>query len=583
MADVEPIDIAILTILPEEYNAVHSLLINPTKISGTPKNPNNFAWVTGEILYEDTSYRVVLGLAGNPGVIQGANITTEAIRLWNPTSIFLVGIAGGMKRKDLKLGDVVIANSIWFYDYGKIGAEFEPRNRYRYPADNPLLRLSLLVQDGWQQMIQSRKPGQEAAQSKALHGLIASGNQVVDNPNYPFFQSVIKTDTAREILAVEMEGAGAADAVSQQNESGKHIGFLMIRGISDMISENSRSIDAHHDERDLWKKYAAESAAAFTVRLIQKGLPTVPQKHTFENTLHPISFDLTIAENLGKFVGREWLIERIDNWVNDPNGRKVYWILGGPGIGKTALAIWYNHLRALSAFYLFQYDNTETTNPQRFVRTLAYQLSTRFPAYRRQLEKVNIDSKTDLDGPALLNELILTPFHQLGNQEEQVVILLDGLDEIFLRHGTDSAPTEMIQTIRALYHRTESMPFRFIFSSRDNQAVQTKLQLSAVERQLIDPDGEQNRDDIRQFLRKELDDITETAISEEKLEEICTKNQGFFIYASFFCKAVREKVFSLDEPSFPADLSAMFLQYFERQFHDITAYEQNVAPGLQVI
>lgn len=157
MSDDDTIDIAILTILPEEYNAVKSLLNNPIKYPGNPKSPNNFAWVKGEIPHEHTSYRVVLGLTGNPGVIQAANITTETIRLWNPTYIFLVGIAGGMQRKDLKLGDVVIANSIWFYDYGKIGAEYEPRNQYRYSANNPLLRLSLLAQDGWQQMIQSKQ------------------------------------------------------------------------------------------------------------------------------------------------------------------------------------------------------------------------------------------------------------------------------------------------------------------------------------------------------------------------------------------------------------------------------------------
>ena len=311
MSDDEPIDIAILTILQEEYNAVLSLLDNPPREPGTPGNPNNFAWVKGKIPYNDTSYRVVLGLTGNPGVIQAVTIANEAIRLWNPTYIFLVGIAGGMQRKDLKLGDVVIANSIWFYDYGKIGDEFEPRNLYRYPANNPLFRLSLLAEGEWQQMIRSKQPGLESTQSKVFHGLIASGNQVVDNPNHPFFQSVLKTDTAREILAVEMEGAGAADAVMQQNESGKNISFLMIRGISDLISEAQRPIDAHHDERDLWKKYAAMSAAAFTVNLIQKGLPILPLSHQpgpgkkkdLKSTLNPISFEITIAENLESSPG----------------------------------------------------------------------------------------------------------------------------------------------------------------------------------------------------------------------------------------------------------------------------------------
>lgn len=405
-----------------------------------------------------------------------------------------------------------------------------------------------------------------------------------------------------------MEGAGAADAVSQMNESGKSISFLMIRGISDLISEDDRLIDAHHDERDLWKKYAADSAAAFTVNLIQKGLPTSPlvqqknspdyrsdcvfslshqpgsgKKKDLKSILNPISFDLTIAENHGKFTGREWLIERIDEWVNDPNGRRVYWILGRPGIGKTTLAIWYNNICDLSAFYLFQYDNTETINPQRFVRTLAYELSTRIPAYKDLLEKIDLDSKKDLDGPALLNELIIIPFYQLGNLEDQIVILFDGLDEIFLKNGMENIPYEMVQTLLALYHRTESMPFRFIFSSRDNQAVQTELQLDAVESQFIDPDSIQNRDDIREYLRKELGNITGEVIPEKKLEDISAKSEGFFIYASFFCKAVRDKIFSLDEPSFPTGLSAMYLEYFEKQFHDLKEYKRQIIPAIRII
>ena len=147
----------------------------------------------------------------------------------------------------------------------------------------------------------------------------------------------------------------------------------------------------------------------------------------------------------------------------------------------------------------------------------------------------------------------------------------------------ENIPQEMVQTLRALYHRTESMPFRFIFSSRDNQAVQTELQLDAIESQFIDPDSIQNRDDIREFLRKELSDITGEVIPDEKLEDIRVKSEGFFIYASFFCKAVQKKIFSLDEPSFPTGLSAMFLEYFERQFHDIPQYEQKITPAIQVI
>jgi len=302
------------------------------------------------------------------------------------------------------------------------------------------------------------------------------------------------------------------------------------------------------------------------------------------NTLNPITFEINIAENIGKFIGRKWLIENIDGWMQDPNGKKVCWIQGGPGIGKTALAIWYSNYRVLSAFYLFQYDSNQTTDPRKFVQTLAYQLSTQFPAYRHRLEQIHPESKENLSGPDLLNELILNAFHHIGKPDHPVVILLDGLDEIFLQAGMNTIPKEMVQTIRALYKRTETMPwFRFIFSSRDNQAVETELQLDAVDRLVIDPTDMRNQEDIRKYLERELSDISGESIAKEKIDDILTKSQGFFIYVSFFCIAVKKNIFSLDDPSFPADLSDAYLQFFKRQFPDISDYKSQIAPSLRVI
>jgi nucleoside phosphorylase len=209
------IDIAIITVVPEEYIAVHSRLENTQRYPGTVDGVNPYKWETGEIQSNQASYRVVLAFSGSQGVISGATITNATVLRWNPRYVFLVDVAGGLNRKDLSLGDIVIANPIWFYDYGKIGKKFEPCHRFQYPANNPLFRSALLFAEFqyWKGGISRKRPDNTDILPKVLNGTVASGNQVIDNPDHPFFRSVLRSDTAREILAVEVEGAGAADAI----------------------------------------------------------------------------------------------------------------------------------------------------------------------------------------------------------------------------------------------------------------------------------------------------------------------------------------------------------------------------------
>ncbi|MBL8151301.1 MAG: hypothetical protein JNN15_15365, partial [Blastocatellia bacterium] len=84
-------------------------------------------------------------------------------------------------------------------------------------------------------------------------------------------------------IAVEMEGLGAANAIEVATAKDKTVHFLMIRGISDLprpeeqVEENRPKQGT--DERDAWKKYASETAAAFTASFIKSGLPKPPRNN----------------------------------------------------------------------------------------------------------------------------------------------------------------------------------------------------------------------------------------------------------------------------------------------------------------
>ncbi|WP_342375884.1 hypothetical protein NVS55_32035 [Myxococcus stipitatus] len=283
----DAVDIAFITVIQEEYEAVRRLLKNPQRDPGNAEQPNQYAWVRGEIERTDSgSYEVVLAMAGSPGTVSGSLATSRTVARWNPRYVLLVGIAGGMEREGLSLGDVVFSSVIRAYEYGKLHeGHFEPRPDFQYRVDGPLHRAALSLKNTpWQKDL-GRRPSRTASQSKALAGPIASGDKIVDDVSSTFFSSVAKSFP--KLLAVEMEGSGAAAAIDEAKEEGRSVGFLMIRGISDMpqafASRDKRRATKPKREtggtktRDNWKKYAANAAAHFAVYVITHGWPVPPR------------------------------------------------------------------------------------------------------------------------------------------------------------------------------------------------------------------------------------------------------------------------------------------------------------------
>jgi nucleoside phosphorylase len=224
-------------------------------------------------------------MAGRAGNNSGVLVVKNTVERWNPRYVLLVGIAGGLPKDGLKKGDIVISNVIWGYEYGKIEKSFVPRQDLTYQADAPLVTAA--------QALASKMPKWEAATGGPPQeqnagpvikvGPVASGDKVIDDVTNEFFQSVLKAFP--RLMAVEMEGAGAAAAIQDVREAGKTVGFAMIRGISDMPrteeSKSGRPISDQTKERDAWKQFASDAAASFAVHLIRSGWPVPPRSEKF--------------------------------------------------------------------------------------------------------------------------------------------------------------------------------------------------------------------------------------------------------------------------------------------------------------
>jgi nucleoside phosphorylase len=196
--------------------------------------------------------------AGNEGAALAAQ---SAINYFKPNVALFVGVAGGLKEKELALGDVVCATKVYGYEFGK---DTEDGFKIRPETGNSTFRMVERAKaegrkDDWQERIQRSAP--EVTPTVYI-AAIAAGDKVVGPAKvYKFLH-----DNFSDAIAVEMEGFGFLLAMHRKPE----INALVIRGISDLI------FDKTTDQDKKWQPIAARNASAFAFELLAK-LPTKNQ------------------------------------------------------------------------------------------------------------------------------------------------------------------------------------------------------------------------------------------------------------------------------------------------------------------
>lgn len=117
--DEESIDFAIVTALPKELKAV--LHYFPELIECQERNTDNRIYFNGTIKTNNgDNYRIVATLLNTMGNLEAANATSDLINKWNPRYILVSGIAGGLNRSNQNFGDVIVSDSIIYYESGKV-------------------------------------------------------------------------------------------------------------------------------------------------------------------------------------------------------------------------------------------------------------------------------------------------------------------------------------------------------------------------------------------------------------------------------------------------------------------------------
>ncbi|KAL7934345.1 putative WD-repeat protein [Trichoderma chlorosporum] len=280
----------------------------------------------------------------------------------------------------------------------------------------------------------------------AIHyGLIASGNQLIKDA---LLRDVLAAE--KEVLCFETEAAGLMN----------HFPCLVIRGICDYS-------DSHKHQE--WQGYAAMAAAAYTKDLLYRIAPNRieaekritdivsamadVQKNTSERVIH-VQQDINLAK-LRPVEGAAYdsydnehsqchpdtrvdLLRQIEDWVDEPVGKCIYWLKGMAGTGKSTISrtVGYNLAcrGVLGASFFFKKGEGDRGRAARFFTTVASQLVRWLPALVPHVQKVikndpEIATKTMKEQ---FERLILEPLAECKDNSRIpaiITVVIDALDE----------------------------------------------------------------------------------------------------------------------------------------------------------
>jgi hypothetical protein len=124
--------------------------------------------------------------------------------------------------------------------------------------------------------------------------------------------------------------------------------------------------------------------------LKKKQVPFEGVQQRLLNYLQPISYGDDLSRHLVRFTGREWVMTEVKHWL--ASSRRVLWITGETGVGKSALAAWLCDKRPeIAAYHFCRFGNSDRVDARKALLSLAYQLSTQFPVYQDRLNASALD------------------------------------------------------------------------------------------------------------------------------------------------------------------------------------------------
>ena len=281
-----------------------------------------------------------------------------------------------------------------------------------------------------------------------------------------------------------------------------------------------------------------------------------------------VNFSKEMETAKDSFTGREWLFDRVNNWLDGPNSCLL--IEGDAGSGKTALVAGLVRRnspegRMLAYHFCSELQVQSTVDPAAVVRSIAAMLATAIDAYAEQLSTGNLARWLDASDPkTMFRQGMLAPLREVP-MDRTHYIAVDALDEADAISGGVSVPLLLAGAL-------EEFPrwLKLLITSRPYQDV--RLLFPEAERCVLGQSNQHHLADLRAFIANRLDDsepsgVPSPADRDRACAQIARSADGNFQYATFVLDAlVKGQITTEDLDRLPPGLNGVYYHQARLRF-----------------
>lgn len=280
--------------------------------------------------------------------------------------------------------------------------------------------------------------------------------------------------------------------------------------------------------------------------------------------------------NLEQFVGRDWLVDEIDRFLNSHD--RGYFILeADAGLGKTTFLAWLVRSRGYIHHFCELAPGAEGVNQT--LKNLATQLILEFKLGAYEVEGV-------IPGAATRSDYLFDLLKQAADKrkdEEKIVLVIDALDE---------AGTPYNQNVLGLPNVLPKGVY--IIVSQKPVSVTLLVDRARTPRKLysISPTQSENQNDIRYFLEKVADRPTVNRLlqqagysSSQFVRTMLEKSEGVWVYLHYIIHEIEHgERSSLKLENFPKGLTDYYLRFWHNwRDQDVEKWDKLYLPLLSML
>jgi len=231
---------------------------------------------------------------------------------------------------------------------------------------------------------------------------------------------------------------------------------------------------------------------------------------------------------------RKNILKDIQDWAEDPNSTRVYWMSGMAGTGKTtilySLCEWLSKNQRLGGDYFCSRISSSCRDVNTIIPTLAYQLAQYSLAFRSALCKVVEENPeaSKLDVKWQFEKLLQGPMQAVKSaMPESVVVVIDALDEC----DDGDAFRLFLETLLKL---ALDLPTKFLVTSRPEPGIREKMLAPGYSRSVLhlhDIEEWVVEEDIKKYLTEALGAMSPPPLPND-VEWLAKRAGKLFIYAA---------------------------------------------------